>query len=414
PFFIVLYEWYFFQDLSWSWLKRRAPIFLGLLVFLAVLAVGYLGANPVEMILKSYATFDFTLGERVMTEFRVVIFYISLLLFPHPSRLNLNHDFRISHSLLDPVTTLLSAGTIVGLVGLAIYLARRERLLSFCILWFFGNLVIESSVIGLELVFEHRLYLPSMLISVLAVALYCRYMNSIRWSIAVSCTVVLVLSFWTYQRNDIWSDDVTLWRDVVQKSPNKARPYNNLGFSLVEFGEVEEGIIHYREAIRIKPDYADAHSNLANGLLLSGKTEEGIAHLKIANSLGPLRIKSEHASLLKNLQLGNKYKSEGNMDKAIDQYQQALSIQPGFMPALNDLALAYMGKGDYAKALPLYMQSIKLQPNNYVGYYNMACLHAKQEQIEESLDWLKKAIERGFSDWAFLKDDNDLENIRET
>ena len=49
---------------------------------------------------------------------------------------------------------------LAGLFALAIYLARRERLVSFCILWFFINLVIESSVIGLELIFEHRLYLP--------------------------------------------------------------------------------------------------------------------------------------------------------------------------------------------------------------------------------------------------------------
>ena len=42
---------------------------------------------------------------------------------------------------------------------MAVYLARRQRLISFCILWFLLNLVIESSVIALEMVFEHRLYL---------------------------------------------------------------------------------------------------------------------------------------------------------------------------------------------------------------------------------------------------------------
>jgi hypothetical protein len=151
PFFIFLYEWYFFQDLNWSWLRRRLFLFVVLFTFLATVALVYLGANPVEKVLSGYAARDFTLTQRVLTQFRVVLFYLSLLLFPHPSRLNLDHDFPLSHSLLNPVTTILSMVAIVGLVVLAIYLARRERLLSFCILWFLGNLVIESSVIGLEI-----------------------------------------------------------------------------------------------------------------------------------------------------------------------------------------------------------------------------------------------------------------------
>jgi hypothetical protein len=107
----------------------------------------------------------------VLTEFRVVFFYLSLFFFPHPARLNLDHDFPLSHSLLDPFTTVLAMGAVVGLVGLAVYLARRERLLSFCVLWFLGNLLIESSVIGLEMVFEHRMYLPSMLVGLMVVVL---------------------------------------------------------------------------------------------------------------------------------------------------------------------------------------------------------------------------------------------------
>ena len=118
--------------------------------------------DPIARILSGYKFRDFTLPQRMLTELRVVIFYISLLLWPQPSRLNLDHDFAISYSLVDPLTTLISFAIIIILIAAAILIARREPLLSFGILWFFGNLVIESSVIGLELVFEHRNYLPSM------------------------------------------------------------------------------------------------------------------------------------------------------------------------------------------------------------------------------------------------------------
>src|SRR5665648_1163496 len=114
--------------------------------------------------------------ERVLTEFRVVIFYVTLLIFPYPSRLNLLHDITTSHSLLDPVTTLLSLLVIAGLIGYAVYCARRWRVVSFCILWFFVNLVVESSIIGLEVIFEHRLYLPLFGFALLVSWLFFRFL----------------------------------------------------------------------------------------------------------------------------------------------------------------------------------------------------------------------------------------------
>ncbi|MCK4791773.1 MAG: hypothetical protein KAV87_49025, partial [Desulfobacteraceae bacterium] len=135
PIFILVYEWYFFQDLSIAWLKRCLPYTAGALIFLVVVGFLYLGSNPLRTILSGYDKWDFTLTERVLTEFRVVIHYISLLVFPHPSRLNLNYDFTLSRSLIEPVTTLLSIAGITGLLGLAIYLAKRQRLISFGIFW---------------------------------------------------------------------------------------------------------------------------------------------------------------------------------------------------------------------------------------------------------------------------------------
>ena len=178
PFFIFVYELYFFQDLSWSWLKRNLSyVVIILTLFFLLLFAIYLGSHPFDKILNTYTTRDFTVVQRVLTEFRVVIFYLSLLILPHPSRLTLEHDYALSHSLWDPVTTILSLGFVAGLLGLAIYLAKKDRILSFCVLWFLGNLVIESSMIGLEIIFEHRLYLPSMFLSLAAVMLFYRYLK---------------------------------------------------------------------------------------------------------------------------------------------------------------------------------------------------------------------------------------------
>ncbi|MBU0988189.1 MAG: hypothetical protein KKH68_13155, partial [Proteobacteria bacterium] len=160
PVVIILYEWYFFQDLRSDWFVRNITYLLGLLFVLALVAFFYLGESPLEKVLETYATRDFSLSQRVLTQFRVVVFYISLLFYPLPSRLNLLHYTPTSHALTAPATTLLSLLVIVFFIGLAIYLARRQRLISFAIFWFFIHLVVESSVIGLEMIYEHRLYFP--------------------------------------------------------------------------------------------------------------------------------------------------------------------------------------------------------------------------------------------------------------
>jgi len=162
PFFIGLYEFYFFQNLDLSPKGKR--ILCGLVLGLFLLgALGFIlwGQRYIDVIREGYQYRTFTISERVLTQFRVVLYYVTLLIYPHPSRLNLDYDFPISKTILDPPTTLISISIIVALIGYSIYSARKRPILSFCILWYFGNLVIESSIFPLEMVFEHRLYLPA-------------------------------------------------------------------------------------------------------------------------------------------------------------------------------------------------------------------------------------------------------------
>jgi len=210
PFLLFLYEWYFFQDLSLTWLKRHLPMFAGICILFAVVAWIYLGRHPFDRILADYQAREFTLTERLLTQLRVVIYYISLLLLPHPSRLNLEHDFQLSHSFFDPVSTLISAFLIMCLIGFAIGMAKRQRWVSFCLVWFFGNLVIESSVMPLEMIYEHRTYLPSMLLVLMTVMAASRYVKP-EWLVrTVFCFVVMLCAFWTYERNEVWGNALTL------------------------------------------------------------------------------------------------------------------------------------------------------------------------------------------------------------
>ncbi len=162
PCFIALYEFYFLQNLDPGPRgKKVLLILIGALLSLGCLGLLIWGKRYYDLLIEGYKIRDFTLTERVLTQFRVVLYYVTLLIYPHPSRLNLDYDFPLSKTILDPPTTLLSIVVVFGLIGYGLWAARKKPLLSFCILWYFGNLVIESSIFPLEMVFEHRLYLPS-------------------------------------------------------------------------------------------------------------------------------------------------------------------------------------------------------------------------------------------------------------
>ena len=385
PFFLLLYEWYFFQDLSFVWFKKYLISFAGVMVFLALSALMYMGTETLHNILVVPDDFDFTLTERVLTEFRVVIVYLKLLLFPHPSQLNIDYDFPLSRSLFDPISTLFALGTIIGMFGLALYISKKERLLSFCVLWFFGNLVIESSVIMLDILFEHRTYLPSMLLSLLVVTLVVRYTKLPWLRVVVLCAVALVYAVWTYERNSLWANEIALWSDCVVKSPHKARPHTNLGYALMSQGNLKEAIHHYTEALRIAPSYVIAHNNLGDALARQGKVAEAVYHYTEA-----LRLNPHYAEAHNNL--GNALMDEGKAEEAVRHYTEALRLNPNAALFHNNLGSALAHQGKVEEAVRHYTEALRLNPNAAQVYNNLGNLLVRQGKVEEAVRYYTEAL----------------------
>ncbi|MBN2060022.1 MAG: tetratricopeptide repeat protein [Deltaproteobacteria bacterium] len=375
PFFILLYEFYFFQGLDTSWLRRRIFLFIGIFFLLVSIVFIFMGAHPIERISSGYGWRDFTMAQRVLTEFRVVIFYISLLMFPHPSRLNLEHDFNISNSFTDPVTTVLAMFMIIILAGAAVYKAKKNRLLSFAIIWFLGNLVIESSVIGLEIIFEHRTYLPSMLASLLAVTLIFRYLRQ-RWlRVGILLVIVMIISFWTHERNRVWADSIVLWTDCVKKSPEKARPRSNLGRALAENGRPDEGIRQLKEALRLRPGYAVAHNNLGTALEKQGRLDEAISHYSEAVRIIP-RFPNAHYNL------GVALHRKRKINEAIEHYEETLRLNPGHALAHNNLGVALESRGKLKEAETHYNAALRIQPDYPDARRNLESLKRRMDRVQ--------------------------------
>jgi tetratricopeptide (TPR) repeat protein len=274
--------------MQWAFLKRYS-VLIGIVVLLFII-VGliYLRGDPVGQIFSAYASRGYTLTQKLLTESRVVVLYISLLFFPRPDRLNLDYDFPVSESLLAPATTFFSLLFLAGLLVLAVLAARKNRLLSFAILWFLGNLVIESSFIPLELVFEHRIYLPSMFVVLLLVMTLYRILKSHKYLLYTVCIVTLtLLPYWTFERNRVWADELTLWQDCLQKSPNKWRVHNNIGKEYFRRWETDKAIHHYQMALQFNNTDILVRMNLASALAMQERYQEAIIQLQIVLNIDP-------------------------------------------------------------------------------------------------------------------------------
>jgi hypothetical protein len=200
-------------------------VVLMLLVGLPLAAGLAIGISKLDALLGWNAVRGFSGTERLLTEVRVIGLYLKQIWFPIPSSMSLFHDDF-------PVTRTLDSGT-VGLaltytiaIATAVLLRRRAPWIGFGILWFFCCHLLESTVIPLELVFEHRNYLAILGPAVILVAgleLFGRRAETQRASLIAIVAIGTLLAANTAARAYTWGDMGRLLYAEVQQHPNSSR-----------------------------------------------------------------------------------------------------------------------------------------------------------------------------------------------
>ncbi len=216
--------------------KRPAALYSSLAGLTLGMVFLFLSGSTVlsDLTTGRYPSRGFTVWERMLTEMRIVFFYLSLIFFPLPSRLSLTHDFPLSTSLTAPWTTAVS---FLALLSVAVFILFSSRaLLRFLLFWCFAHLAIESSVVNLELIFEHRLYLPSVapLVAAAVILLNLPISKSLRRGLPLALAGLLLSA--TYARNSAWQTDETLWEDTARKAPGDPRAHYNLAVAYTGLG----------------------------------------------------------------------------------------------------------------------------------------------------------------------------------
>jgi len=269
----------------------------------------------------------FSLLERLLTQPSILLFYLSLLLYPSPDRLSIDHSFPLSTSLLHPWTTLPALLGIIALLVFAVLQRRRTPLLSFAILFFFINHLVESTIIPLELIFEHRNYLPSFFLFLpVAAGIHWAIKRSASYSrlvhgalIGVIPLLLIAIGLGAYSRNQVWATEESLWADAITKAPNNARPYAKLGEI---YGWQKE----------------KTPENL--------QTAVALLHKALERESPRISFK---AAIVGNI--GKVYANYGLLDQAVQYYNQSLELNPNFINSRFDLAEALTLQGNFTQAL---------------------------------------------------------------
>ena len=373
PLSLLLVEFIFFRDC-------RDPREIRLLVLLlaagavAVIALGtVVFGNPFGF-LNGYPNRTFTPLQRLLTETRVLVHYLSQIFYPAPTRLSLYHDVAVSKSLLHPWTTLPSFLTILSLIGLGLKWMTSRPLLSFAILFFFVNHLIESTVIGLELVFEHRNYLPSLFIFIPVAAGIDRLIrhygssNILMHRVLVSGVVLLIvgLGTGTFIRNQAWANEKMLWEDTLEKASNSIRAHHELAYQYYEKnGNYEAALFLYH-----------------HGLNLSGQNV-------YEKTLSLNNIASIHFT-------------RGEYAKAESYWKEAIASYPKYKQAYYRLGLAQTRLGKWKEASDTLSNILSEK------YANDSCLRLKgiillhENKPYESIDYFRKAMKMNPEHWQNL------------
>jgi tetratricopeptide (TPR) repeat protein len=368
--------------------------------------------------------------EYFLTQLRVIAKYVQLLIFPISQ--NLDYDFVISKSMLG-INELISGTVVISLLASIFVLYRKYPLISFGLAWFFITLLVESSIIPIrDVIFEHRLYLPMFGFAIILVVALLEVLNKIKLTplIIVFSVIVSMYAYLTITRNTVWKTNLSLWQDVVQKSPAKARPHINLGVAYFQLLKPLAAIEQFNIAVKIEPENNQIYYDRAEAYLLLNRTEEAILDLDqsilLNNKFAKSYVARAKAKLLLNdldaavvdyskaIELkpelesawfgrGKTYLFNGEIEKALNDLNRAIDLNPGFAAAINNRALVMLFQGKNNEALSDLNKAINLDPTLITAYNEMARTCFAKRQFNFSIIYLTSSLQQNGEDSAMLK-----------
>jgi len=231
--------------------------------------------------------------------------------------------------------------------------------------------------------------------------------------------LTLFFSIFSYSRNKVWENGVTLFTDVVEKDPNSSMGYDMLGVAKSVIGDLPSALLAYEKAVALKPDYNNAIRNLAivksNLKDYKGAIQDytklievdykksqcyldrGISKCQLQNYIGgiedfnkAIELEPDNAYIYKNRGVSNNKLK--NYKEAIKDFDMVIELNPDYTEAYNLRGVAKLNLEDYEGAMNDYYSAIRIDPSYFSAYNNLGILNARLEEYQKALEYFNKAI----------------------
>lgn len=353
PILLLLTDYYWNPGFTLEGIRGNWRLYLPMAAG-GVLAIAFVWRVLSTATTAGFGMKDLTWYQYFFTQCRAIWRY--LLLFVFPLGQNVDHDYAISHDLLD-------RGAIVGLIGLLLLIAaawyyrRRFPIASYGV---FTALILfspTSSVVPIrDTLVERRMYLPFIGLLLIALGALQLWKVSRPTLIGTLGLILLVEATLAYDRNRLWGNSVDMWQDSVSKAPVKVRPNFQLAYAYYNDGKCQEAADQFAKTAALeKPSY---------GLLVdwalaadcAGRPAEAIARLQQAASLdGTGHIYS---------QIGMEYAKMAQYAQALDALDRAVKIDPNFGRTYVYRGNVYALQGNKTRAEEEYRHALQLDASD--------------------------------------------------
>ena len=315
---------------------------------------------------------------------RLWVFMMGKLVWPT----QLSADYTMEN--LGGLSTLAALVVLSIVVGLQMWISCKSRIGALGVAMFWLGLATVSNFTPLFRILGDRFYyLP---LAGLAMQLFALLLMTLRtrsgfWMAATPALVVILpLTLLTLTREEVFANELSLWKDTLQVSPFSWTAHSLLGAALAERGELDEAIVQYQKAVEIAPKNAVVRGNLGNTLLRRGLVDEAMAEYGRT-----LEINPKYADVHYNL--GNALVQKGRESDAIAEFQKALEINPLLAPAHNNLGIALFHQGRVDEAMAEYQRAFEIDPSFAEAHYDLGNALLKSGRIDDAIGQYQKTLE---------------------
>ena len=366
PAVLLLTDYYWSPGFSLQGVKRNWRLYAPMAIAAAA------GGGFVMRVLSQADTAGFAVEglpwhKYFLTQCQAIWIYARMFLLPYGQ--NVDHDYPAVASPLDPFS-------LAGLLALAVAAGtswgwgRRHRLASYGVFVFLLLIAPTSSFVPIrDLLVERRLYLPSLGLLLIAVAMLSQWKTTRATLAGVLAGILLVSAVLTHQRNLVWAGSTALWEDAVAKAPRNWRAHFQLGYAYYESQRCSDAVQQYAKAAELSPPDVRLLVNWALAYDCAGRPAEALAKLEQAVSVEP----SAHVFSLIGMVRGK----QGEREQALEALAEAARLDPNFAMLYVYRGHVFSAAGDTVSAAAQYRRALEIDPS--LGIARESLLRLQQQ-----------------------------------